>query len=255
MKKLLSVLLLCAMLTCLFASCDLGNAARVIAKADQALQEAPYTVTMSMDFTCEDETLNQIFDALSMEIPVTVDGENLSMKMSTEVMGMTTAMEITVVDKVLYYNATILNQSMKMKASLSEEDYKAFIEDNNSEMPVDSASFETVTMETVDGKKVITCTGITNDGLTAMNQLLSDTLTALGAESTVSDLSFVMTVADGKYESMALTATYSVTVSGKTHTVSLSMNAKYSYENVSAIVAPSDADSYKDVSYGEIMGD
>lgn len=254
MKKLLSMLLLCAMLTCMLASCDTFTAASTIAQADKALEEAPYTVTMSMDFTCEDATLNRIFDALTMEFPVSVDGENLSMSMSTDVMGVTAAVDMTIADKVLYYNASIMGQSIKMKATLSEEDYKKFIEENSSEMPVNSASFETVTMETVDGKKVITCTGITTEGLTQMNDLLADALKTAGASSTVSDLTMTMTVADGKYETMALTATYSVTAAGETHTVSMTMTAAYSYEDVAPITAPADADSYTDVSYSDIMG-
>ena len=141
-----------------------------------------------------------------------------------------------------------------MKATLSEEQYKEFMEDSNSEMPIDAASFETLTMETVDGKQVITCTGISTEGLTAMNDLLSESLAAAGAGASVGDLSFVITIADGKYESMALTAAYSVTIEGQTYTVSMTMNATYTYEEVQPITAPADADSYEEVNFDELMG-
>lgn len=52
-----------------------------------------------------------------------------------------------------------------------------------------------------------------------------------------------------------LTATYTVTAGGETHTVSLTMNAKYTYENIQPVTAPADADSYKDVSFDEIVGE
>jgi hypothetical protein len=207
-----------------------------------------------MDFACDNATLNTVFDALSVEIPVTVDGKNVYMNLSTEVMGFTSGMTMTVVDDVLYSNTTVMNQSLKLKTTLSAEDYKTFMEENSSEMPVTADNFESLTLETVDGKQVISCTGITTEGLTAMDQLLSDSLTALGAEAAVGDLSLVITVADGKYESMALTATYSVTVKGETHTVSLTMNAKYAYDDVKPITAPADADSYEEMDYDEIIG-
>ena len=77
MKRFLSILLLLSLLVCAFASCDTLTAAAAIAKAEKALEEKPYTVTMSMDFDCEDKNLNTVFDALSLEFPVTVDGEKL----------------------------------------------------------------------------------------------------------------------------------------------------------------------------------
>lgn len=255
MKRILSILLLLSLLVCSFASCDTLTAAAAIANAEKVLEEKPYTVTMSMDFDCDNTTLNAVFDALSVEVPVTVDGKNVYMNMSTEVMGFTTGVTMTVVDDVLYSNTTVLNQSIKLKATLSAEDYQAFMKENSAEMPVTADNFESLTMETVDGKQVITCSGITTEGLTAMNDLLSGSLTALGAEAAVGDLSLVITVADGKYESMALTAAYSVTVKGETHTVSLTMNAKYAYEGVQPITVPADADSYKDVSFDEIVGE
>lgn len=255
MKRFLSILLLLSLLVCAFASCDTLTATAAIAKAEKALEEKPYTVTMSMDFDCEDKNLNTVFDALSLEFPVTVDGENLHMDMSTEVMGFQTGITMTVVDKVLYANTTVMNQSVKLKATLTEENYEEFIKDNNTELPVTTESFETLSMEVKDGKQIVTCSGITTEGLTAMNDLLSDALTAMGAEAAVGDLTMVATISDGLFESMALTATYTVTAGGETHTVSLTMNAKYTYEGIQPVTAPADADSYKDVSFDEIVGE
>lgn len=255
MKRILSVLLALSLLVCLFASCDTLTAAAAMTKAEKALEDIPYTVTVSMDFACEDEKLNAVFDALSLELPITVDGDSLHLDMSTEVMGFKTGITMTVVDKVLYANTTVMNQSVKLKATLTEEDYKEFLKDNNTDMPVTADNFDSLTLEVKDGKQIITCTGITTEGLTAMNDLLSDSLTAMGAEAAAGDLTMVATISDGLFESMALTATYTVTAGGETHTVSLTMNAKYTYEGIQPITAPADADSYKDVSFDEIVGE
>lgn len=258
MKRIISIALMIAMIAmsaCAFASCEAVSAASAIEKADKALTKGPYTVTMSMDFECDNAQLNAIFDAMTMEFPVTVDGDNMQMNMSMDIMeGVSTSVNMTVVDKVLYYDMDIMGQAMKMKATLNEEEYKEFIEENSAEMPIDSASFETLTLETVDGKQVITCSGITDDGITELNKILADSLTAMGADAAVGDISFVLTIADGKYESMALTVSYSVTVAGQTYTVSMTMNAKYTYAEVAPITAPADADKYEEVNFDEIPG-
>ena len=125
MKKIISILLALALVAlgvCSLASCDTLTAASAIEKADKALTENPYTVTMSMDFNCDDAALNQIFDALSMEIPVTYDGKNLALDMSMDIMeGMSAAVKMSVVDNVLYYNMDLFGESLKMKATLNEE--------------------------------------------------------------------------------------------------------------------------------------
>lgn len=254
MKRIVSTLLLIAMVAMsvfTFASCEPATAAEALARADKALTETPYSVAMSMDFNTDSAELNAVFDAMSMEIPVTVDGKNLAMSM--EMAGLATV-NMTVIDNVLYYDMVMFGQNVKMKATLSEEQYEEFMEQNNAEMPIDPSNFGTLTMEKVDGKHVITCSGITTEGLTEMNEILADTLTSMGAEAAVGDLSFVITVNEDKYESMALTASYSITMNGQTYTVSMTMNAKYTYENVAPITAPADADTYEEVNFDELMG-
>ncbi len=256
MKKLLSVVLVLTMLVCMFAftSCE-ESALATLEKADAALIAAPYTMTMSMNFECDDTTLNTVFDALAIDIPITVDGDNVSMTMQTELMGSTVGIQMTLVDKVLYSATSIMDMDVKMKCTLSETEVTEFKGTNNAELPISYVNFDTLTMEAKDGKQVITCTGITTEGTAALNKLLSDALKALGAEAAMGDMSFVITLADGKYDSMALTVSYSVTVAGETKTVSLTMNASYAYDNVPAISAPADAADYQEVNYNEIIGE
>ena len=253
MKKIISIALMIAMLAmsvCAFASCEAVTAASAIKKADEALLKAPYTVTMSMNFESDNAEMNEIFDAMSMEIPVTVDGENIAINMS--ISGI--AMNMTVVDKVLYYDVSFLGQSQKKKTTLTDEQYKEFTDENGVQMPINSANFETLTLETVDGKQVITCTGITTEGTEELNKMLADSVGEMGAKATIGDLSFKITIADGKYESMDLSVSYTVTVEGMTVTTTMTMNAKYAYEDVKPITAPADADSYEAMDYDNILG-
>lgn len=253
MKKIISIALMIAMLAmsvCAFASCEAVTAASAIKKADQALLDAPYTVTMSMDFQSDNAEVNEIFESMNMEIPVTVDGDNMAMSMSMGIMNI----NMVVVDKVLYCDTSMMGQNIKMKATLTDEQYKEFADENSAEMPISSANFETLTLETVDGKQVITCTGITTEGTEELNKMMNESVGEMGAEAAISDLSFKITIADGKYETMALSVTYTVTVEGTTVTTTMTMNAKYAYDNVKPITAPADAGSYQEMDYDDIVG-
>ena len=258
MKKLLSLTLVLTLLVtgiCALASCEAVTAASAIKKADEALLAAPYVMTMSMDFECDNAEMNAVFDALSMEIPVTVDGDNLSMNMSVEaVPGMTASVAMTVVDKVLYYNMSVAGQTVKMKATMTEEQYADFQKDNQAEMPVDPGQFENLTLEKVDGKHVVTCEGITEEGRAALNEILGEATGSIDAEATIDSLSYVVTIADDKYESMALSVAYSFTVAGETFTTTMTMNAKFAYTDVAPITAPADADSYTEADINDLLG-
>lgn len=258
MKKILSAVLVLAMVltgACLFTSCEAVTAASALEKADEALTKAPYVMTMSMDFESDNAQMNTVFDALSMEIPITVDGENLLMNMSMDVMeGVSASIKMTVFDKVLYYDMAVAGQTVKMKATMNEEDYAEFLKENSAEMPVDPSQFETLTLETKDGKQVVSCAGITEEGRNALNKILGETTGSIDASATLGDLSYIITISDGKYESMALTVAYSVTVADQTVNVSMTMNAKFSYENVSPVTAPADASSYTEADLDDLLG-
>ncbi len=255
MKKIVSVMLALVLVACMFALTSCDSVKPALEKADKALKEEPYVVKMSMDFECDDQTLNAVFDAMSMEIPITVDGDNMSMDLTMDLMGQSIGAKMSVVDKVLYSNVDMgALGSTKMKATLNDEQLKEFASENGAEMPVDYFQFEKLEMEKKDGKQVITCSGITTEGLTALNEQMGEAVKAMGAEAAAGDLSYVITLADGKYETVALTCSYSITVEGKTYTVSMTMNAKYEYKDVAKVTAPSDADTYIEVGYDDIAG-
>ena len=202
MKKILSAVLVLAMVltgACLFTSCEAVTAASALEKADEALTKAPYVMTMSMDFESDNAQMNTVFDALSMEIPITVDGENLLMNMSMDVMeGVSASIKMTVFDKVLYYDMAVAGQTVKMKATMNEEDYAEFLKENSAEMPVDPSQFETLTLETKDGKQVVSCAGITEEGRNALNKILGETTGSIDASATLGDLSYIITISDGR---------------------------------------------------------
>ena len=102
MKKILAVVMTLVLMCGMLVSCE--NAESILAKADEALTEAPYKLNMKLNFECDNEELNQIFSLMNMDIPVSVDGENLAMDMSIDIMGVSASSKMVVADKVLYYD-------------------------------------------------------------------------------------------------------------------------------------------------------
>lgn len=252
MKKILILILALALMCSMLVSCE--NAQSLLEKAAAALESAPYTLTMKMEFESDNEELNEVFSVMNVEVPMTIDGENVAMDISMDMMGYAVDAKITVADRVMYYNMSMMGQSIKMKAEMNEEQYKEFLADSNTEMAVNPEDFGELTVESKDGKKYIACTKISEEGLNALNDIMKDSLDAIEGEASVSDITYGVTLNDGKYESIDMTCVYSVTVLGETYSVTFKLGAEFSYDNVAKITAPADTDTYQDVGFDDIMG-
>ena len=242
MKKILALVIALTLLCGVLVSCD--NAVAMVKKANEALEEAPYEVTVKMDFECDNAQLNEILSSMNMEIPVRVDGKNVASNVSIDVLGNTAKADIVVVDMVMYCDISVLGHKVKMKTEISEEEYEQLISDNNVEMPITPSDFGELKVETKDGKKYIACGKISEDGLEKLNEIMEKVLESVNGEATVVEISYGATLNDGKYESMDMTCVYSVTVSDSTYNVTFKLGADFSYDNVESVVAPADASSY-----------
>ena len=252
MKKVLALVIALTLMCGMLVSC--GSPESLLEKADAALQKAPYEITMRMDFECDNAEMNQVLSALNMEIPMIVDGKNISMDMNMNLSGYTAKAEVTVADMVVYYNMEVMNQNVKMKATMDEEQYQKFMAENNSSMAVNYGDFGVLTVEKKDGKKYISCSEINEEGLKELNDMMKDSLKSLGGEATVSDVSYVVTLKDGKYESVDMTCTYSVTIYGQTVNITFTLGTEFSYDNIEKITAPADADTYQETSFDDLIG-
>ena len=253
MKRILTLLLALTLICCMLASCA-ATPEQIIEKADAALAEAPYKMTVKMDFQCDNKIVNEIFSAMNLEIPVIIDGDNLSMDMSMTVMEYSTTAKMTVVDKVMYYDIEMMGQSFKMKATMNDEEYQEFLEENNTQMMLTPDNFENLKIEAKDGKQYISCTGINSDGLDELEDAIDGALNSIGGKATIDNVSFVLVLNDGKYESMDMSCTYTVSANNESFTVTLNVGTDFSYDNVASITAPADADKYKDADFGDLFG-
>ncbi|MBR4292449.1 MAG: hypothetical protein IKT54_02430 [Clostridia bacterium] len=253
MKKILALVIALTLLCAMFVSCG-DNPQTLIEKADAALKEGPYAATLKFNFETDNEELNEVFSMMNMEIPTIIDGNNLVMNMSMDVMGLTVALDATIVDMVMYYDIELFGASVKMKSTMTEEQYQEFMEDSNAQMLLLPDYFSEMTVESKDGKKYITCTGLSEDGFKELNDVVAEQLESIGASAEVSEISYTLTLNKGKYESIELHCVYTVDMDGETTTFTMDMSAEYSYDNIAPITVPENADEYEEVDAGEILG-
>ena len=253
MKKILAFLMVAVLLCTMLVSCD-EDAQALLESADSALLENPYKLTVKMNMECDDEEINEYLSMMNIEIPMTVDGNNLAMDMDMSVMEQTISADVVVYDGVMYYDMAVAGQTVKMKCNMTEEEYKKFIDQSNVSMPVDPANFAELTIEEKDGKKYIACGAITDAGLAELNDMMKESLSSVSEEISFKDISYGITLNDGKYDSVDMSTTYTMKIEGQTYTVSVKMVMTFSYENVAKITAPQNTDDYQSVSYGDLMG-
>lgn len=252
MKKILALILLLVLACSTLTSCE--DPEEILAQADAALAEAPYKMTMRMNFECDDDKIDQLFSSMNMVIPVTVDGKNVEMNMKMDVLSYTADINVSIVDMVMYYKISLPGQSVKMKASLNEEQYQEFMADSNAEMMLDPKDFGELTVEEVDGKKHITCGEISEEAKKELNDMIENSLNGLSTDVALDNVTFDVTINDGKYESMNMSCVYSVVIDKKTYKITYNLDAEYSYEWISKVIAPSDANKYMEVDFEQIGG-
>ncbi len=253
MKKTFVLLLILAISVSLLSSCVFSDYLD-LEKADAALREAPFKVEMSFNYETDNEEVATVFDAMSSEIPFIIDGDSMYYDMTYQIYGYDIGVEMTFIDGTIYMHSQALGTEQRKKATLSEEEILQFKADNSASMPVDYFKFEEVETETKDGKKIITLSNITTDGLEDLKEAVAAAFEGTDVSMTVDDISYIITLKDGKYEQMDLACTYTVSASGESITIRMTATMKYSYEDIAKITAPTDAADYTSVSYSEIIG-
>ncbi len=253
MKKIISLLLLFALMCVTLVSCD--NAEKLLEKANAALLEEPYSMTMKMSFDCDNDEIDKILSMMEIELPMQVDGKNISMKMNMDVMdGYAVEADIRVVDKVMYYNMSILGEDLKVKSALTDAEYEDFLTESNTQMPVSPDDFANMTVEKKGDKSYIACAEISENALKELNNVLTEGLSVLGVDTEIKNVTYGLTLKDEKYEAMDMTCKYAVTVDGEVYEINFTASMNFEYGNFDKITAPAHAADYEEVSYDDFMG-
>lgn len=255
MKKIISIVL--AVITLLsvlsLTSCE-KKPLDMLQEAAKVLNEVPYSMTLKISAETENSELQSVLNAVNVEMPITYDGNNLKMNMSMNLMEQPVDFTMSLVDKVLYYDMSMMGIPVKMKATLTEDEIAQFRSNSNTEMPINYTQFAKLEAKTDNGKTIITCSDINEEGKKAMNEQMFGYLEDLGSSAELNRLSYIITLKDGKYEAVDISCDYTISVEGINVVITSTMGATYSYDNIDAITAPADADSYTEVSFSDLLG-
>ncbi len=252
MKKILALVLMVAMLCCMMVSCEKTDA--LLEKADDALVNAPYKVTMKTTFKADNPELNAALAANAVEIPIIIDGENVSMDMSIPALGIQNS-KIVVVDKVLYMLVEAQGITVKYKCTLTDEQFEQFMADNNATMPIEHKYFDKKDTEKDGSKKIITCSELNQDGKDMLKERAQKMLAALGndSEADYDEIQLELIIEDGKYASQEIEMDYDISVEGVSFSVSATTKSSYDYDEDYKVTAPEDADSYTEMEYEDLF--
>lgn len=268
-RRLFSILIVaCLIMGCLI-SCSKPEEDKeptvneLVAKADEAVKNSSYRVTMDMAFTGDetDETTKQIITSLNnVEMLLSTDGNNaeVSYGMEIEYDGIVVAvnMEMISVGNTVYIlseqSVDGEKETVKMKATATEEQREElFGQTGSAATEITDSDFEKVEMKKVDGVYVITCTDIKEESVDKLNSVLDSSAGASSSVS-VSNAKLTFEIKDGKYQKATITCDYVMDIDGEKITLGASIDMKYTYEDFD-ITAPSDAKDYQEIDIDDML--
>ena len=243
--KIAALFLGLILLLSLFTACDMDDPKAMQANAALKLLEAPYIMTMTMDYSCADEEINEVLQGISgSEISMNVDGTNFTLEMKT----LGQKVEYVFADNVLYIDM----MGIKMKSEVSEEDIDEVLDIGASN--IDDFSVEVFssvkTDKRADGSVEISCKGFTSEANEMISSLL-ESLEAIGDSTKVEldkdKFEYVVVIGkDGRYESISMSLIINIDVDGDKLAVKYDANMAFNYEDAVKVKAPADADDYFD---------
>ena len=261
MKRFFALVLAIVLICCTFTSCDAvlakflpkkeDDPLTLIEKADAAMDEAPFIANMKTEVTTDNEDIKYLLSGMNFEMPITIDGENISMTTKMDLaQGYSANIKLVIVDKVMYYSLSLPGQTARLKAEMTDEQYKDFMGDTSVDPVIEAEDFEIINVSNVSGGKRIYCSQIKESA----KEKVIDAIDTDIDDITVSDVSYTMIIKDGKYESASMVLTCSFEVYGQTYTFTQKTSAIFSYDDVPSITVPADAQKYQTVDYDDLMG-
>lgn len=245
LKKLISAVIVFALVLCAFTSCNLlggkkeQKAQELVAEAEAALKNQPYSIDMKVKYTSNDEGMK---DALSFfadpEIKVVVNGGDFKIGMELMKGGLSEYHTYTLIggklyseyqygdyrscDELEYGAGTVdaIKSTLGAGANVSEEDFKS------------------LSVDVSDDLTVVTYTEISDEALNKLVAFLQMQLTDANSLVTIKNVSLVVEIVDGKYDLTALKCEYHITTIDSVYTLNMTFTSKFNYEGDFTVTAP-----------------
>ncbi len=250
MNKLFPLALALVLLACTLTLASCATPASARREADEARLTNNYTIQVTSEFTSDREGLpaegwNDEFYTITVS-----DGNLFSAHRNVSTQ--------TLVDDVLYDRLVLLGMDKEVlkKATLTADERAHYFDKTTSPLPLRADRFEASELTKKDGREIITCTGIAAADVAKLADWLPSELQTPLQKLTpiVEEVSCVITLKDGRFETVAVICPYTVTWDKDPFTLTMILKAAYSYEAVETITAPANAEAYENTTFIALGG-
>ena len=273
-------MLLCALLCfmifatgCLGTVSDIvkGNKAPTLEEAfeiaDKSLESTTYRVDMALDFNTDDFRLANSCEIWSdMEFYEIKDGKNFHTYMNVDSRWLLSTMAVTVLDNTYYMytsnhtgNGTVREMCKvtdEQLAALEKKNAEEAIEQIDLDFSIELEDFENASIKEENGKYIVTLSGAKEDTLDSINGLVNTFISTAAME--YDDFGCVLTISDGKLESLIINADFSIERSSYGETEVNDFFAKISYTfdyTIDGVTPPEDLKYYNEVYFEHLYGE
>ena len=252
LKKIASILLICALTVSGLVSCR---------KKTEESGTAPHIITVSIDFSC-DEELTALFDQLEKEKTVVyVDGDKYKVDSQIEIEAdstnfykdVFTVIDGTVYEHYRYYLNGVLHNDEKVKAPITDEESNDFLHRSCRIGGISVDRFASSTEENRDGKNVTVYTGPSKEDCIVLERTLISVLEGVCDLVAVTSATVTVEMTDGRYTKAVAECHYKLTLYGEEYSVSSTVTLDYDYDTDFEILVPDDDINYAYVEIEEII--
>ena len=245
LKKLISAVIVFALVLCTLTSCDLfggkseEKAEELVAEAEAALKNQPYSIDMKVKYASNDEGMkNALSFFADPEIKVVVNGGDFKIGMELMKGGLSEYYTYTLFGGKLYSEYQYGDYRSCNELEYGAGTVEAIRSTLGAGANVSEEDFKSLSVNTSADVTVVTYTEINDEALSKLVAFLQEQLTDANALVTIKNVSLVVEIVDGKYDVTALECEYHITTIDSVYTLKMTFTAKFNYEGDFTIAAP-----------------
>lgn len=261
-KRIISLSLALAMALSL-ASCT-KDYAKAKKKADKALGEKAYTVEVDFDFECADEEAKGIFEQLEAAQTKLYfkDGKiktNNSISIDYGEGKTLFKTSYTIVDGVVYsyMNYAIDDETpreIKSKAYATADDIDTILGELIFIGKLSGSDFGESTKGKLDGENFIVYASASDSAKVILEEAMASQLEGASDSVELTEARMTVEIENGKYDTVSVECTYSITLQGKAYTVDAEIELEFNFDESFEISTPADASEYGTTDIDNIIG-
>ena len=255
--KRLTAFLICIILICgCLASCVNPNTGNT-----EPPQSDEYVATIRIKYATNDNKMKAAIDALGTPTTtLTVNGDNMKLESSAVIDDVSVCNDYTYLDGVLYQAKTVTvgdkSISSYERAQMSADQTEQFVSKAGPGASIGMGDFLVHDKLTSTSGDTVTyeCSDMIDESRDSLCDIISQSFAAMGATVRIDSASYQLETRNGRNHSSVLSCDFVITVDGVNYELTLHLYYDYNYDADANVSAPENADTYKEVSFEEIVG-